>query len=77
MIYLATPGLVFKRLSITGKFHRTREEMIEKLAKALDGGDKWRVLWVLWTQPWKGSAFGYGSHGSHWAPTMDGVFQLT
>lgn len=24
------------------------QEMIEKLAKALDGGDQWRVLWVLW-----------------------------
>ena len=39
------------RLTIPGKFHPwTREEMIEKLAKALDGGDKWRVLWVLWTE---------------------------
>ena len=24
------------------------QEMIEKLARALDGGDKWRVLWVPW-----------------------------
>lgn len=30
-----------------GSIVRPSKEMIEKLAKALDGGDKWRVLWVL------------------------------
>ena len=30
-----------------GSIVRPSKEMIEKLARALDGGDQWRVLWVL------------------------------